>query len=161
MRPAALLALIAAPLAGCGVDCGSPTQVNGVYAVFANVVEFEGTNLEAFPSYQSPANGMREWQISWDRVTNEIAVAIEGQEYQATGVWNDIECGNFTLEFGGPYASLEGTQHDFFATGEMVVFASQLEGSWQYQEDWTGKDGETGSFSADGNLSGEKVGLPE
>ncbi len=152
---------LSAPLAGCGVDCGEPTQVNGIYAVFANAVTHEGTNLEEFPSYQSPANGMREWAITWDRVSDAINIDIEGQSFAAAGEWNDIECGSFTLDFGGPYQSPEGSTHQIAAVADLVVFAQSLEGTWEYDEDWTSETGESGTFSAHGQLSGEKVGKTE
>ena len=50
---------------GCGLDCGNPSLSNGHYAIFANVLEYEGTNLENFPSARTPANGWSEWSIEW------------------------------------------------------------------------------------------------
>lgn len=155
------LLLLAAPLTGCGVDCGSPDQVDGRYAVFANVLDHDGTNLEAFPSYQSPANGWTEWTLAWDRVRNEVTVAIDGQPYPAEGVWDDVVCGNFQLAFEGVYASEEGTEHDFVAVGDFTVFASHLEGDWTWEESWTNLESETGTFTADGQVSGSLVGAGE
>jgi hypothetical protein len=163
MNRALLLSLVAplALAAGCGVDCGDPTQVNGRYAVFANVLTFDGTNLEEFPSYGSPANGFSEWTIDWDRVAGEVHLTIDDFPFTGTGVWDDIECGNFTLDFAGPYTDADGASHDLTATGSYVVFADQLVGDWTYSETWTSLDGESGTFDADGQVAGQVLAAGE
>jgi hypothetical protein len=160
MHAVSRAAIVAAAVAssGCGVDCGTPDQVNGVYAVFANVTgDVEVSNPEAFPSYMSPANGWGEWTIEWDRVSGDVRMTVDDQAYDAVGTWDPIECGTFDLEFGGPYLSPEGTTHDFYAVGSFVVFANQLEGNWEYSEDWVAVDGQSGTFATDGQVSGERV----
>src|SRR5687768_8799926 len=102
MRTVLLLSL---PLAaGCNADCGSPEQINGRYAMFANVLVYDGDNLEGFPSYQTPANGWTEWEIAWTNLANgRVDVSIDGQPFGGDGAWNEVECGNFTLRFAGVY----------------------------------------------------------
>lgn len=154
--------VIAVCASGCGVDCGPPSQIDGTYAVFANAVTWDGTNLEEFPYATSPANGWSEWSIVWDSVTGAMTVLIDDDAFDAGGSWNTIECGVFTLDFGGPYR--DGPDlHAFDATGEFAVFADHLEGSWEYQEDWTtgqGPQAAAGMFECVGNISGTRIGEP-
>lgn len=156
MRTALLLVSTLAA-AGCNADCGSPEQVNGRYAVFANVIAFDGENLEGFPSYQTPANGWSEWAITWTNLSNgRITVAIDGQEFEGDGGWNEVECGNFSVRFAGIYTSDLGSTHDFRADGQLVRFADRLEGTWAWSEQWA-YDGDDGTFEADGELAGDLV----
>jgi hypothetical protein len=151
---------------GCGVDCGAPSQVNGRYAVFSNVVSIlEVENEENFPSYHSPANGWSEWNIVWkEMVQDEVIVEINGQSFEAQGVWNDIECGNFTLDIAGTFVSLdpvkltEESTHVFTASGQFIQFANQLEGLWDYEEQWSTDKGQTGTFVIEGQVTGTTVG---
>lgn len=156
----ALLGLVAvASLGGCGPDCGQPDQVNGTYAVFANVVEEpQVTNAEHFPSYMTPANGWSEWTVQWNLVDpSQVAVTIDEQPYQATATWDDVECGNFRLTFAGDYVSINDTEHAFSVDGQFVVFGGHLEGLWSWSETWTSRDGEHGTFSSLGQMSGTRV----
>ena len=160
MNPRVRICLIlgAAPLGGCGLDCGEPTDVEGKYSVFANVVAYEATNYEAFPSYMSPANGWAEWDITWNQVdSGPVIVSIDGQPFAGTGSWDAVECGHFALEFAGVYASEHESTHDFTAVGDFVVFGNQLEGEWRWDESWQGRGGEIGVFGADGQVSGSVV----
>lgn len=144
----------------CDVDCGSPSQVNNQYAVFANVLEIKAVdNEEAFPSYQSPANGWSEWILRWDEmIQDDVIVEIDRQSFAAVGKWNEMECGNFDLEFGGEYVSDTGSVHSFDSTGRFIQFANQLEGLWEYQEVWTDTTGEQGTISLSGQIGGTVVG---
>jgi hypothetical protein len=145
---------------GCGVDCGSPSQVDGRYAVFANALEIrEVTNEENFPSYESPGNGWSEWILTWDELLqDEVLVDIDRQTFPAVGVWNEIECGNFTLEITGDYLSETGSLHSFTADAQFIQYASQLEGLWDYSEVWTSVEGEQGTFVIDGQVNGTVIG---
>jgi hypothetical protein len=156
MRPA-LLASLPLAVVGCNADCGNPEQINGTYAVFANVVTYEGDNLAAFPSYQTPANGWSEWDLGWTNLmTQRIGVTIDGQAFEGAGIWNEVECGNFDLRFSGEYTSDIGSVHSFEADGRFVRFAERLEGTWQWSEQWS-YEGENGTFNANGELAGELV----
>ena len=151
----ALLALAS----GCGgVDCGSPSQIDGTYAMFTNVLTYDGTNLEAFPSYESPANGWAPWVISWGKTSQaDVIVEIDDQEFAGSGTWDPVECGNFTLDFAGLYVSEVGTQHQFTSTGQYLWFTDSIEGVWDYAEDWTNLASETGTFTTNGQVSGSIV----
>ena len=156
----AALLFMAAAAAGCDVDCGPPHQVNGTYAVFANVITYDGTNLDEFPSTGSPANGWREWALNWpNSYSADVDVAVDGFDYMAAGEWDPLVCGNFTLAFGGTYVSPAlGSTHEFEADGDMAVFGVQLEGRWNYSETWTTADGdETGTFTAEGQIAGSRI----
>jgi hypothetical protein len=155
MRTVLLLSPLA--LAACNADCGSPEQVNGRYAVFANVLSFDGDNLDGFPSYQDPANGWSEWEITWTNIANgRVTVLIDGEEFDGDGAWDDVECGNFSLRFAGVYASDIGSTHDFTTTGQLVRFADRLEGTFTWSEEWA-YDGDDGTFDADGQLAGDLI----
>ncbi len=145
---------------GCGVECGSPSQVNNKYAVFANVLEIQTEeNKENFPSYSSPANGWSEWILRWDELIQEgVIVEIDNQSFPAEGVWNEIECGNFDLDISGDYYAESGSVHSFTASGRFIQFANQLEGLWDYEEIWTAENGEQGTFAIVGQVNGTVAG---
>jgi hypothetical protein len=149
----------AASTVGCDIDCGPPRQVNGTYAVFANIMTYDGTNLEEFPSYGSPANGWREWTIAWpSSYSADVDVQIDDTAYVAHGEWDALVCGNFTLSLSGPYVSGQGSSHEFEAEGDFAVFGTQIEGRWDYSEIWTTADGEeTGTFTTDGQIAGSRI----
>jgi len=155
----AVLVLPIVPLAAaCGVDCGDPTQINGTYAIFANVQDYDGTNLENFPSYGSPANGFSEWKIDWDRVANQVNLTIDNYPFTADGTWDPIQCGDFTLDFAGPYTDTAGVSHNLSVTnGSFVVFADSINGEWDYDETWTDLDGNSGTFTTHGLLGGKII----
>ena len=145
---------------GCGVDCGAPSQVNGRYAVFANVINIlSAENEDNSPSYHSPANGWSEWSIAWNEmVQDDIIVEIDGQSFAAQGEWNDIQCGNFTLDISGTYISDKESTHAFTAQGQFIQFANQLEGLWDYEEQWSTVKGQSGTLVIDGQVTGTTVG---
>ncbi|MBN2800118.1 MAG: hypothetical protein JXX28_13315 [Deltaproteobacteria bacterium] len=146
-------------LAGCSADCGQPDQVNGTYAVFANVISApEVSNEEAFPSYMSPVNGWTEWEIQWNLVDQtQVVVLLDGQAYQAQGSWDSLECGRFDLKFQGDYTSVNDTEHAFVADGSFVVFGAHLDGVWAWSEIWTGRNAQSGTFAALGQVAGTRV----
>lgn len=152
-----VLVLLVASGSGCGVDCGPPTHVNGSYNMFANAITHDGTNLDEFPSYQSPANGWSEWLISFDAISGQTTVAIDGQAFEAGGSWDTTQCGVFSLQFGGLYLSPENTSHLFQSDGEFVGYADRVDGSWSYSESWSDGEGESGSFEAEGQLTGDRI----
>jgi len=143
---------------GCGLDCGNPSLSNGHYAIFANVLEYEGTNLENFPSARTPANGWSEWSIEWSpEQVGVVTVGIDGQEYEAQGAWHEVECGRFTLAFSGVFLSAVDSTHEFQANGDFVTYANQLEGRWDWTEQWGTAGGASGEFLADGQVSGSLI----
>lgn len=160
-KPLFAFLLVSAGFAsGCGVDCGDPSQINGRYAIFANVIEWEVSEpSEAFPSYKSPANGWAEWTFEWNQLKQPpVIVSFDGQPYEGDGTWDPVECGNFNLEWSGTYLSDSDSTHAFSATAQFVQFADQIEGQWTYEESWTAETGETGTFTVTaGQLSGHRV----
>lgn len=158
LRMRTLLVLGSIPLlSGCNADCGSPEQVNGRYAMFANVLAYDGDNLDGFPSYQTPANGWSEWEITWTNLqSGRVTVSIDGQPFDGDGLWDDVECGNFTLRFAGLYTSEDGSTHDFRTDATLVRFADRLEGTWTWSEAWA-RAGDDGTFESDGQLAGDLI----
>lgn len=151
-----LLVAGAAAASGCGVDCGPTDQIAGTYAVFANVVTYDGSNLENFPADTSPANGWSEWSILVD--ADSVTVLIDEDSFPARATVSTVECGSFGLAFDGAYRQ-DGDVHVLSADGDFNVFADHLEGTWDYEEEWTvGKD--SGTFEATGNVSGTRIGEP-
>ena len=124
------LPLLLLPLAvACDVDCEDPTEANGTYAVFANVITWEVTNEDAFPSYMSPANGFTEWSLGFPvREGGPVEVTIDGQPFVATATTDDTVCGAFSLDFEGTYTSTRDSTHAFAASGDFAVFGPQLVG---------------------------------
>lgn len=157
MRRVWLPALVMA-LGGCDPDCGSGRQIDGDYAVFANVWEYDGENLDAFPSYMTPANGWSEWSVTWGAAAGGgVVVTIDDQSFSGTGTWDDVECGNFALSLSGTYRSANDSLHEFTADGTFVAYASRFEGVWEWEEDWTSAQGETGTFGATGQVSASGI----
>lgn len=152
MRPLPLLSLA---LFGCGVECEPPSQARGTYAVFANLLTFEGANLEDFPSTTSPANGWSEWEITGDDATGAMTIAIDGQPFDVGYTWSTVECGAFRVSISGRYTEGDDV-HDFDADGDFALFANHLEGTWRYAEDWRTGDAH-GAFEGIGNVSGTRV----
>ena len=150
------LALLMLSATGCGVACDASSEINGRYAVFANVLEYDGTNLEVFPSYMSPANGWSDWDMAWPEGSETVAVAIDNQSYVAESTSDPRYCGTFSMSFSGTYTSVNDTTHEFVADGDFVVFGPQLEGDWTWEESWA-LDDATGTFSATGQLSGLRI----
>jgi hypothetical protein len=87
-----------------------------------------------------------------------VIVEIDGQSFAAQGTWNDIECGNFNLDISGTYKSPEKSTHVFTASGQFIQFANQLEGLWDYEEQWSTDEGQTGTFVIEGQVTGTTVG---
>ena len=151
-----LLVASSASASGCGVECGSPSDIAGTYAVFANVVEYDGSNLENFPADTSPANGWSEWSILVG--ADGVTLLIDDDSFSPRTTVSTVECGSFTMDLDGAYRE-DNDVHVLSASGEFNVFASHLEGTWDYEEEWTvGKD--AGTFTATGNLSGTWIGEP-
>lgn len=159
MRTLLLPPVLALSLWGCGVECGPPSQANGTYAMFANPITQQATNEQEFPSYMTPANGWSEWTVRWNTLdTDQVTVEIDGQPYSAQGAWDDIECGSFHLGFQGIYESVNDSTHDFEVDGQFVLFGNQVEGVWDWSESWTSRDDEQGTFTAYGQVRGERTG---
>lgn len=146
----------AAAASGCGVDCGAVDQIAGTYAVFANVVEYDGSNLENFPADTSPANGWTEWSIIVD--TDSVTLLIDDDTFSPRTTVSTVECGSFTMEFDGAYRQ-DDDVHVLSAAGEFNLFADHLEGTWDYEEEWTAGKA-AGTFEATGNVSGTRIGAP-
>jgi hypothetical protein len=156
LRAGCLLAATTTVASGCGVDCGPASDIAGVYDVFANVVEYDGTNLENYPADTSPATGWSEWSILVD--ADSVTVLIDEASFPARAAVSTIECGRFTLGFDGPYRQ-DGDLHALSVAGEFSVFADHLEGTWDYEEEWTSGTA-SGTFEATGNVSGTRTGEP-
>ena len=146
----------AAAASGCGVECGPAEEIAGTYAMFANVVEYDGTNLENFPADTSPANGWTEWSIFFDG--DAVTLLIDDDSFSPRTAVSTVECGSFTMDFSGAYRQ-DGDVHVLSASGDFNLFADHLEGTWDYDEEWTaGKD--AGTLVATGNVSGTRIGEP-
>ena len=131
--------------------------MDGAYDVHANVVTFTASDATAFARLDSPVNGESSWELSWNSATNSATgVVIDDQAYTAQAEWDPALCGHFTLTFAGTYTGSDGSSHDFSTGGDFSVFGDQLEGEWNWSELWNDGAGHSGSFDADGRVSGER-----
>lgn len=150
---------------GCvRVDCGPPSQIDGEYDVRANVVTETATSADkaAFALLDSPVNGRSSWKLSWDASSDSaVEVVINDQSYTAQAEWDSTVCGNFVMAFSGTFDGRDGSSHDFRTAGDFSVFGDQLEGGWSWSELWSNGSGKSGSFDAEGRVSGERVRTPE
>jgi hypothetical protein len=144
-------------LAGCPPVCPEPAAVDGSWSVFATVLDIEGDEPD-FPSYQTPANGASNWVLEWGAAADgPVGVQVDGQTLDASGVWSTRACGTFALDLSGVYTSATGSTHDLDAQAEWVVWQDQLDGTWDWAEDWTDRDGvASGRFSARGQVEGSR-----
>lgn len=153
MRPVILSAL----LAGCAPVCPGPSQVDGTWAVFANVLSRTGGDEPAFPVESTPTNGETVWSIAWGAAAQgSVDLAIDGQPVQASGRWSTEACGTFELALDGTY-SHEGASHTFEARGTFLVYQDSLDGTWDWTEQWRAATDETGVFTARGQIQGDRL----
>ncbi len=148
---------------GCAPDCGPAAQIgSNTYSVFSHPISASGDNLELltsapdFASYSLPVNGESSWSFKFGNADDgPMKVAIDGQEFDAHGSWDSVECGNFIVsDFAGQFVSTDGTQHNFSAVMNMVVWGEQLEGLVQWGETWTLTDGTAGSYKSTTQMRG-------
>jgi hypothetical protein len=157
------LGLIASVVLGAGgcitVDCGAPSQIDGDYDILANVVTFTASDESAFARLDSPVNGESSWELTWDSATNSaVEVVIDDQAYTAQAEWDPALCGRFVMTFSGTFVGRDGSTHDFSTAGDFSVFGDQLEGGWTWSELWNDGAGTSGTFDAEGRVSGERRG---
>jgi len=148
---------------GCAADCGPAAQISAnTYEVFTHPLNATGENLNAlragpaFASYSIPVNGESSWVFKFgDAEVGPMKVIIDGQSFNAQGIWDPIECGNFVISgLKGLYVSTDGTQHSFSAVMNMVVFGDQIEGLVQWNENWELIDGTGGSYRSTAQMRG-------
>ena len=145
--------------AGCvTIDGGPPSQIDGEYAVFANVIAFDEAQLAAYPLETSPVNGTSVWQAVWDVESNAaIDLVIEGQAYRAQAAWDSAVCGHFTAAFSGVFEDSADISRQFTAGGEFTSFGDSLEGELDWSEIWQGEAGESGVWESSVRISGRRV----
>lgn len=147
-------------LAGCLPVCPQPTVVDGTWDVFANVLDRQGGDEPDFPVSSTPVNGFYRWTLAWGQsLRGPITFALNDQPaVEASGAWSDDACGSFTLSLAGVYESPEGAEHDYSALGTFVVFEDRIAGTWDWSESWSASSGESGVFTARGQVEGDRVG---
>lgn len=143
-----LRVIFPALLIGCTPVCPGPSQVDGAWSSFANVLSRQGGDDQAFPAASSPTNGRSQWAMAWgDLLLGPVSLAFDGQPVQATGVWSTSSCGRFTLQIDGLYTR-DGAEHAFEADGSFVVYDDALAGTWDWSETWQAQGGQTGIMTA-------------
>jgi hypothetical protein len=121
--------------------------------VFASVQTFGAVSPtpEEAGVATSPANGFSSWVITWGAsLEGPATVAIDDQPFDATGVWDDTECGNFSIDVPQQtYLGEDGVAHEFTLAASFLTYARRLEGSGYYTETWTTTAGDSGKFVAE------------
>ena len=152
--------LLACVGSGCASPCMGPEIIDGLtYRMLANMTNYSESGVANSPVAYSPVNGITDWIIDWG--TDEesgVSVSLDGQVYNAVGIWDSIDCGHFTLAFSGLYVSEIGSTHLFDVDGAFVAFDDQLEGIWRWDETWTVNEGtdeeQSGELSSFGSVRG-------
>lgn len=163
MPIALFVAALTLLLGGCAADCGPAAQIAGnTYTAFTHPVSASGNNIDrltaapGFASYSLPVNGQNDWTFKFGEADiGPMKILIDGQAFDAQGIWDPVECGSFTVaEFKGLYVSTDGTQHNFSAAMNVVVFDEQLEGLVQWGESWELVDGTSGTYKSTAQMRG-------
>jgi hypothetical protein len=154
--------MLFASLLACSETCPPPdVKLDGVvWDVFVTPVEYTVDNEEAFPADSTPANGEHQLEIGW--LTDElfrgaVTVTIDGQPFDGTGTWSEIECGHFSLSFSGIYEVDTGAQHGFASTATLTTYRDVLEGFLDWSETWKSEDGQVGTFNTAAQVEGAKA----
>lgn len=158
MRHLLLAGVVALVASGCSDTCGLGSQLNGqTYSAFIHPIEWEFDNEEAFPGAASPANGPVELTFEWGASSNgPITVVMDGQPFDGTGIFDEIECGNFVANWGGTYLSDEGTEHEFKAAALFMYYDTFLEGQLSYAEAFRNAQNQVGAYRVPlGEIRGE------
>ncbi|TVQ90944.1 MAG: hypothetical protein EA397_10630 [Deltaproteobacteria bacterium] len=150
--------MLIAILAGCAPTCPQASVVNGSWEVFANVLTREGGDEPDFPVSSTPVNGFYTWTLGWGESSRgPVNFILDGQPArEASGDWSSEVCGTFTLSLHGLYESRAGDEHDYSALGTFVVFEDRIAGTWDWSETWTAAGGESGVFTARGQIEGAR-----
>lgn len=158
MRSLFAIASTAVLLAACKPNCGSPNQLDGLtYEMFGNVIVWQAGATGAPPG-MTPINGYTDLQLTWGTApAGPVTVSIDGQAFEGEGLWQEQECGNFGLSFGGTFVSSEGTSHNFSGAGNFLFYDTLLEGAMVWNETWTSGT-EIGTLDVeDGAISGRRA----
>lgn len=139
--------------------CPEPAAVTGTWDVMAVVLTSEGADDPDFPSYHSPANGPSTWTLAWgEQDVGAVDMTLDDTAITAEGVWDRDTCGTFGLDLVGSVTGPTGSQHGFTAEALLMVYEDTLEGTWDWSESWTSRDGAaTGRFTATGRLEGTRT----
>ncbi|MCB9675857.1 MAG: hypothetical protein H6737_12115 [Alphaproteobacteria bacterium] len=137
-----LLPLVAFACGACNPNCGLPTVLDGVrFEAFGNVIDYTIGDSGAPPG-QILVNGYTDLEFEWNAVIEgPIVVRIDDQPFDGEGQWNQQECGNFTVSFAGTFQSQDGSEHNFTAAANFLMYDILIEGSMAYNETWTSADG--------------------
>ncbi len=150
----------AATSTGCSEVCGTPDALNGrTFESFATVRTIDVLDGKdgAFPAESSPANGPVDIAFEWASPLPEgpVTVSFDGQPSESgSGEWSEVNCGTFTVSWGGTYTAEDGSTHVFSAAGYFVQYDDQLEGFLAWEEGWENPAGQQGRLEGDVLLRG-------
>jgi hypothetical protein len=162
-----MLVLFAALLPGCDADCQDTQRINGDFAVWHTVLNAgDGATFdENYPTYDIFVNGWSEWKITWQAGAGTMNVDIADRNERAslqtppslesftgTLTTGDDNCNAFDMETSGDYTSAVGTVHSFSYTAHVVLAGDHYNGTFIYDDTYTGTDAEGNPIS--GGLSG-------
>lgn len=143
---------------GCSDICGAPTQINNIeYDSFVNARAFSLSDEDGFPAEGCPVNGPLAISFEWASELGEgpLTVRMDGQAFEGSGTWSQMDCGNFQASWEGTYEGSDGSRHTFVAAAAFVVWEStNLEGFIEWDENWTSAEGVQGEFAASALLRG-------
>jgi hypothetical protein len=144
--------MILISLLACTETCPDPkTRLDADWDVFVNAVEHTIENEPAFPADTSPGNGPHAWRVDWNTdqlFKGAVQVTMDGQTFDGTGTWSEVECGHFSLAWSGIYEAETGAEHAFAAGAVLVTYEHELEGFMDWEETWKAPDGQVGTYVA-------------
>jgi hypothetical protein len=141
MSPHRLLAVAALALGGCAETCPLPQDAlnQKIWDLFGRVTVLEQEQDPAWPAESLPFNGPHLWTIDWasnDFDGARVIVTIDEQVFEGTGSFDDVECGNFVVTFGGTYAAEDGAEHEFNASARLATLPEGLDGFVEFKSTW-------------------------
>lgn len=140
------------------IPCPSSQALAGrAFGVDANVLDPDG-RLDGF-SGDVPVNGQHRWQITFSASNPQtLTVNVDGQAWEGTGAWDDIECGSFTADWEGVWQGAAGDEHFFRANGSFWTYDDRLDGLVDWAESWTW-DTTSGTFNGTAQILGVEEAL--
>jgi len=157
--PGTLIWLATVPaLWACGSDCEDTTRLDGDWSVTSRVadarwqisgfdtssedasVATEAAIEEAELLAQLVVNGSFLWNLRRDGTSDQYALRIDDQSYEARIVPRKGACNSFDIRFSGMWPGAEGSVHNFSFDGRMTFLGDELTGAWKYSDNFSWDD---------------------
>jgi hypothetical protein len=160
--------MLIAFLAACASECKDPSRINGTYSVFSSVSTHDPEDAGEFPSYVPFYNGTRSWELRYVPDSGNFSVLIDGQQFEARYTEDDANCNRFELVLPKAVYSGDATEvgdtaevtstHTIAWTGELVWQGDALSGTYSATDTWEDTEGNSGTMTVAGTVTGSLAG---